>query len=69
VTCDAYISYTKPDAAWVRVLAARLGEAGLRIFLDEQEISLGQVIIDRLEHGIAGVHAGLVVFSDAAVTG
>ena len=58
---DIFISYNHADAAWVRMLAARIesetvdgapnGRA-LRVFFAEWDITVGQNIVDRINEGL-----------------
>jgi hypothetical protein len=65
---DAFISYASADAPWVRALVGRLERDGLRIFLDENQVLAGDVIVDKLEQGILGSRTGIVVFSPRSAT-
>jgi tetratricopeptide (TPR) repeat protein len=64
---DVFISYAKEDVDWVRVLAGRLHQAGLEVFLDEWEIRPGDVLVHSLEEGIRASACGVLVFSPQAV--
>ena len=64
---DVFVSYAHEDAAWVRVLASRLHNAGLEVFLDEWRIAPGDVVALRLEEAIQASRNGIVVFSPASV--
>ncbi|HEU0192564.1 MAG TPA: toll/interleukin-1 receptor domain-containing protein [Gaiellales bacterium] len=65
---DVFVSYSRADRDWVRVLAGNLHEAGLHVFYDEWEIGPGDVLVHRIDGGLAGSRNGLVVVSPAALT-
>jgi hypothetical protein len=58
---DIFISYTQPDADWVRMLAARIESETadgtptgrpLRVFFAEWDIAAGQNIVNRINEGL-----------------
>jgi tetratricopeptide (TPR) repeat protein len=65
---DVFISYGHADQPWVRVLAENLERAGLHVFYDEWEIGAGDVLIHRLDAGIRGSTAGILVVSQHALS-
>jgi TIR domain len=65
---DVFVSYGHEDAAWVRVLAANLHQAGFEVFFDEWELVGGDRIAGRLEEGIRGSASGMLVVSPHALS-
>jgi len=64
---DVFIAHAPGDAAWSRDLAVRLTDHGLRVFLHEWSMLLGDVVVHRLDDAIRAATAGIVVVSpDAA---
>ncbi|MCI0560908.1 MAG: toll/interleukin-1 receptor domain-containing protein [Nitrososphaera sp.] len=49
---QVFISYSHRDREWVRKFVNRLIEAGLRVWIDEKDIALGEPIIVRLEEAL-----------------
>lgn len=66
-TFDVFISYGHQDTAWVHTLAENPHRAGLDVFLDAWEITPGDVVVHRLEHGLLGSRNGVLVVSPASV--
>ncbi|EIV91289.1 WD40 repeat-containing protein [Frankia sp. QA3] len=64
---DVFVCYGRADRAWVRGLAEELKLAGLRVFYDEWEILAGDHVVHRLDEGIRGSAAGVVVVSPDAL--
>ena len=64
---DVFVSYAHEDADWVRVLAGRLHQAGLEVFLDDWQIVPGDVLVRSLEEGIRTSTAGILVCSPSSV--
>ena len=60
---DVFVSYGHEDAEWVRVLAANLERAGIKVFLDEWELVGGDRVTGGLEEGIRGSASGVLVVS------
>jgi hypothetical protein len=61
---DAFISHASEDKAEVaRPLAAALEAAGLRVWLDENELRLGDSLRAKIDHGLAQSRFGVVVLS------
>ena len=65
---DVFVSYGHEDAAWVRVLAGNLHQAGVEVFLDEWELVGGDRVAGRLEEGIRGSASGILVVSPHALS-
>ena len=63
-----FVSYGHEDAAWVRVLAGNLHQAGITVFLDEWELAAGDSFTGRLEEGIRGSANGVLVVSPHALS-
>jgi hypothetical protein len=61
---DVFISHAHEDKASVAVPLAQLLEAaGLRVWLDQQELGLGDSIRAKIDAGLAGSRFGVVVLS------
>ncbi len=58
-----FISHSSPDKPAVRILVAALTERGIECWLDEQEIGPRDDFVRRINEGLDGAAAGLVVFS------
>lgn len=65
---DVLVSCGHDDQVWVRVLAENLERAGLNVFYDEWEIGAGDVPAHRLDAGILGSTAGILVISPHALS-
>lgn len=65
---DTFISYSRAHLDWVHLLASNLESLGLRVFFDEWEVEPGDLVSRRIEAGIAGSSAGIVVCSDDTFT-
>jgi tetratricopeptide (TPR) repeat protein len=65
---DVFVSYGHEDAAWVRVLAGNLHQAGFDVFFDEWELVGGDRVAGRLEEGIRGSASGILVVSPHALS-
>lgn len=60
---DAFISHASEDKQLVRALTPKLRAAGLRIWLDEQELLLGDSLSEKINEGLAASRFGIVVLS------
>jgi hypothetical protein len=61
---DVFISHASEDKERVaRPLAGLLRAAGLRVWLDENELRLGDSLRRKIDHGLAGSRYGVVVLS------
>jgi hypothetical protein len=60
---DAFISHASEDKVLVLSLAERLRAAGLRIWIDDQELRLGDSLSEKVDEGLAASRFGIVVFS------
>lgn len=66
-TWDVFISYAQVDREPVHALAINLHELGLRVFLDAWELGPSDVVVHRLDAGLVGSRAGILVVSAASV--
>lgn len=63
---DIFISHASEDKVDVaRPLAVLLASAGLKIWLDENELRLGDSLREKIDHGLANSRYGIVVLSRA----
>jgi NDP-sugar pyrophosphorylase family protein len=63
---DVFICHAHEDkAAFVRPLAEALERAGLRVWYDEFEMTVGDSLHERIDHGLASSRHGVVVVSPA----
>src|SRR5688572_1660795 len=61
---DVFISHAREDkVAVARPLAEALLRSGLRVWLDEQEISLGDSLTGKINEGLAQSRYGVVILS------
>jgi TIR domain len=64
---DAFISHASEDHDLVRDLAERFRKAGLRIWLDQHELRLGDSLSEKIDEGLAASRFGIVVLSPSFV--
>ena len=57
-----FLSYKRSDAEWTRKLATDLERDGFGVFLDEQNISIGDELVKHLEQGLARASSGLIIY-------
>jgi hypothetical protein len=63
---DIFISHAAEDKATVaRPLAAALKRAGARVWLDEQELTVGDSLSEKIDEGLAQSRFGAVILSPA----
>ncbi len=63
---DVFISHASEDKTDVaRPLAAHLQKLGLRVWLDELELTLGDNLRRKIDHGLSKSKYGLVILSPA----
>ena len=63
---DIFISHASEDKAEIaRPLADHLKRLGLRVWLDEFELTLGDSLRRSIDHGLAGSRFGVVILSPA----
>jgi tetratricopeptide (TPR) repeat protein len=60
---DAFISYGRVDAEWVRILAENLRQAGIKLSFDEWEIGPGDNLVHKLDQAILTSRNGILVVS------
>jgi len=61
---DAFVAHASEDKDdLVRPLAKELRSRGLRIWFDEFELKVGDSLRERIDHGLANSHHGIVVLS------
>ena len=49
---DVFISYSRRDQAFVRMLVERLMQSGVSVFYDEADIAIGQSLADSLHRAV-----------------
>jgi hypothetical protein len=63
---DIFISYASEDKELVaRPLAAALKRAGIRVWLDEHELAVGDSLTEKIDEGLAHSQFGVVILSPA----
>lgn len=60
---DLFVSYASEDHALASALKSALESAGLRVWLDKSEITLGDSLIAKLNAGLSVSRYGLVILS------
>jgi len=61
---DIFLIHASEDAASVaEPMARQLSEAGLRVWLDSEQVTLGDSLRRRIDEGLAGARFGVVVLS------
>lgn len=60
---DAFISYASEDKAFVEDLAARLRSSGVKIWVDESELTVGDTLRGKIDEGLKSCQYGVVVLS------
>lgn len=64
---DIFLSYQHKDYEWVKRLVDALSEQGLSVWYDENEIKIGDSLIDRIEEGLReSAYVVSVITSDTA---
>lgn len=58
-----FVSYRSTDRRWAMSLVARLEGAGLKVFIDQQELKVGESLADQLESALARSRAAVVLVS------
>jgi len=64
---SVFLSHSSKDKPFVRALAQRLKNAGIRLWLDEAEMRVGDSLIEKLSVALEGVDFLIVVLSRASV--
>jgi len=59
---SVFLSHSSHDREWSRKLAGDLEQAGVSVFLDEWDISHGDLLIARLNDGLRTASDGLIVW-------
>lgn len=67
VSFDVFLSHSSADKPWVRKLKAALEARGLTVWLDEEQIAPGDLLVDAMETGIESAHTVVIVVSPEAV--
>lgn len=62
-----FLSHSSKDKRFVRNLATHLENAGIKVWLDEVELKVGQSLIERLREAIDAVDFLIVILSKASV--
>jgi hypothetical protein len=62
-----FVSYSHKDVMFVRALARLLAEAGVKLWLDEAELQIGETLVERLGAAIRGTPLLIAVLSPASV--
>lgn len=65
---DVFVSYAHQDGEWPVVLAENLQRLGLRVWLDQWEMTPGQNVLARLQDGLARASALVAVVSPSWLT-
>jgi Tol biopolymer transport system component len=60
---DVFISHASEDKKFVRPLAQALRDKGLRVWLDEFELKVGDRLRRKIEHGLSNSKYGIVILS------
>jgi len=60
---DVCISHATEDHGFVDALAGALSKAGLRIWLDRQELRIGDSLTEKIDEGLARSRFGVVILS------
>jgi len=58
-----FVSYRSTDRAWAMSLVARLEGAGLRVFIDQKELEVGQSLAAQLQSALMRSRAAVVLVS------
>ena len=67
MSVSIFLSHNKEDKPFVRKLARDLGNHGVRYWLDEAEIKVGDSLIEKIRHGIDEVDFVAVVLSPHSI--
>jgi hypothetical protein len=62
---DAFICHSLGDKPFVRQLAERLRQHGVRVWFDESELTVGDSIRGKIDEGLKSCEYGIVVFSES----
>ena len=64
VPWDLFICHASEDKCWVRKLAVALQRRGWHVWYDELELTLGDSLRRRIDHGLAKSKFGIVILSN-----
>lgn len=64
---SVFLSHSNKDKRFVRALAHRLKKEGIRVWLDEAEMKVGESLIEKLGQALASVDFLVVVLSQASI--
>jgi hypothetical protein len=64
-TWDIFISHAAEDKAVARPLVSGLREAGVRVWLDEHELTIGDSLSEKIDEGLSRSRFGAVILSPA----
>ncbi len=64
---DVFVSHNRQDKAWVRVFVQHLGELGLRVFFDEESISLGGEFHREVSEALEQCQAFVFIITAASI--
>lgn len=62
---DVFISYASEDKAWVSQLATKLEQSGVRVWIDQTALTLGDSLRQSIDHGLAHSRYGAIILSKA----
>ncbi len=65
---SVFLSHSSEDHPFVKRLGEALSEQGVRVWIDEAEITGGDSFLDKIEEGLADMQHLVVVLSRASVT-
>lgn len=60
---DAFVSYASEDKVFVWELASRLRGAGVKLWVDESELTVGDSLRGKIDEGLKSCQYGIVVLS------
>jgi len=62
---DAFVSYASDDKKFVRELASRLRSSGVKLWVDESELTVGDTLRGKIDEGLKSCQYGIVVLSES----
>ena len=65
---SVFLSHSSQDKVFVRALAERLEEYGVKVWLDEAEIKIGDSLINKISQGIEESDCFCIVLSSYSIT-
>ena len=61
-----FLAHSSKDKMFARKLASRLTQAGVKVWIDEAQIRVGDSLLDKLEHGIKNSdYLGVILSPDS----